>query len=762
MEHTHGNDAKFHSQDYPINGNGVDPSDDVLKNTRQRLMELATLNDDDKTFISLPLIQTYWKEHPLDEFLKEFFPFITKDTLDTIRTTSLRILTAVVITEWRDSAVRNFRTTFEKMFLDKAGAPWNDELLLGEGGLPRLDLSLPLEERNRLDRVIPWVSVPVLQKSKERRYSSKITLPITKRDPKPLGTGAHGQVHKAEEFFAWKKMNSVVDGQRELAFARDYAKSTTTSVYILDYLTIIERGTDEASILYPLGQGDLRQLLSGKIQCEEWPEDDPERLRKVIRKCYDLADGLEFLHNQVRNEGACFCRHGDIKPDNFLIFGKDWKMADMGLARVKKFSNDEHGVRITTKTLPQGTNSYSAPEMGPGNATVGRSTDVWGLAAIIMEVIIWGLGGPPARKEFEERRNECSEGLFYKNNVLSKAVDDELHSWSTKYSEKVIEYLHGDKNLAEQILTGLVSALRKALSIKVEDRSKSSDLMRDLKAVENRYSMPRGYKPQEQSLKRLNISEAPTAGTYEMMKRRADEHFKHEFFDNIEPNSRIGVSAETEYEIKQWIIRPTDAAIAILSNDETKRLHLSAITHEVYFTARLHRIEVVKFFTLDRDLPRTESLEPSLDLVYCFIYQFMNFWKVDPEKYPLDRRAISNSTLSNEMKFKNAVSFLGCLIQEHGQHPNQQPLIVFIDEFWRVCPREASQVVREQWSLLLKALGCTQTQGPRLKVLIRIGAYLESLRDLGFTGLTCIPPRPKQGGTELRKQVYGWLDMIAY
>lgn len=203
MVYTLGNDARSSPPDFPSNGNGVDAlrsqlSHDVLWNTRADLIGLRIRNYCDKYFIPFPLIQEYWKEHPLEEFLKDFFSRIPEDTLDSIRTTAMRILTAVVITERRDCAVENFRTTFRKLFLDKANPLWNDDMLLGEDGLPPLDLSLPPEESKSLDYAISSVSVPVLEKSKGGRYSPKITLPITTRSPRPLGTGAYGHVYKVQ------------------------------------------------------------------------------------------------------------------------------------------------------------------------------------------------------------------------------------------------------------------------------------------------------------------------------------------------------------------------------------------------------------------------------------------------------------------------------------------------------------------------------------------------------------------------------------
>lgn len=67
------------------------------------------------------------------------------------------------------------------------------------------------------------------------------------------------------------------------------------------------------------------------------------------------------------------------------------------MARLKDCSSDEHGAWITAKTSrTYGCGPYAAPEMMQEGGMVGRSTDVWVLAAIIMEVIIWGFGGPNA------------------------------------------------------------------------------------------------------------------------------------------------------------------------------------------------------------------------------------------------------------------------------------------------------------------------------------------------------------------------------
>ena len=91
----------------------------------------------------------------------------------------------------------------------------------------------------------------------------------------------------------------------------------------------------------------------------------------------------------------------------------------MGLARIKDPSNNEPGVRKTTKTTTkEGCASYAAPEQrGSEGTEIGRKTDVWSLAALTMEVIIWGFGGPKAWADFVQRREHCSKGFFHKDRL---------------------------------------------------------------------------------------------------------------------------------------------------------------------------------------------------------------------------------------------------------------------------------------------------------------------------------------------------------
>lgn len=558
-------------------------------------------------------------------------------------------------------------------------------------------------------------------------------------------------------------MGSVAGGQTELNFARDYYNSSRKSSFILDHLAIIEQGEGHASILYPLAQGDLQALLDGGLQCGDWPTDDPKTFHKIIQKCKDLADGLEFLHNDVKNGGVCSCRHGDLKPNNLLIFDEDWKIGDMGLAKVKRRSNNEPGVKFTTKTSRiSGCATYRAPEMSVLGAYVGRATDVWALAAIMMEFIIWGFGGPKACKEFVEQRREYSNGFFYDKDVLSKAVDDELASWPKKHIEAVARSLQGDQNSARRLLDDLVGGLHKALIIEAKRRAESGDLLSTFENILKYFSAPKSVDVVRRSLQQLTLNE-PSATT--ALTVLLNKHFEHDLFRQPlqPPREHTYVTQDTEWVINKWITQRTPTAIAIGSNEEKQRLPISTITHEIYYTARHAGYKVIKFLTLGRYVHHSQPLEPSLDLVYCFIQQFLDSWGV--KEYDADQLAMHDPAVSDEMKFKSAVAFLGSLIQTYGQDRSKRPLIVIIDEFWQVFPAGASETANEQWRSLLAMLGCGHmqernltnaasfSQSSHLKILIRAKGYLQSLKDLGFKGTIYYPLAPKRSGQTLRRIV---------
>ena len=86
----------------------------------------------------------------------------------------------------------------------------------------------------------------------------------------------------------------------------------------------------------------------------------------------DGACGLEFIHQQKRTT------HGDLKPDNLLIQQGRLKVADFGLATVRRTITD-----LTGDVSRKGTMYFMAPEklMG-GEGADQQSTDVWSFGCV--------------------------------------------------------------------------------------------------------------------------------------------------------------------------------------------------------------------------------------------------------------------------------------------------------------------------------------------------------------------------------------------
>ncbi|RSL41149.1 hypothetical protein CEP54_015908 [Fusarium duplospermum] len=150
---------------------------------------------------------------------------------------------------------------------------------------------------------------------------------------------------------------------------------------------------------------------------------DPSPLHRVKTILEPSSPGAPKvrLHDDgdnIDNAGEEHWRHGDLKPDNILLF-KDitspWlgtlKIADLGLAKQHAFATAQ---RVDPTRQKYGTSHYEAPEVIiRRHAPRSRLYDIWSMGCIIFEFVIWLLYGYPGLQNFYREKPPTSRDTLY-------------------------------------------------------------------------------------------------------------------------------------------------------------------------------------------------------------------------------------------------------------------------------------------------------------------------------------------------------------
>jgi serine/threonine protein kinase len=133
----------------------------------------------------------------------------------------------------------------------------------------------------------------------------------------------------------------------------------TQSVFTVPGYIVIAMELAEGTLLdlHQVYLNDFRQLIDA---------------RELCLYLWQVADALDFLNarRHTREGRKVGFQHGDVKPNNVLLFGNVAKLTDYGLATAT------HGP--TTSCPRQGTRDYSAPEVYQGHLT--DTSDQYSLA----------------------------------------------------------------------------------------------------------------------------------------------------------------------------------------------------------------------------------------------------------------------------------------------------------------------------------------------------------------------------------------------
>ena len=131
--------------------------------------------------------------------------------------------------------------------------------------------------------------------------------------------------------------------------------------------------------------------LAKRIQAQDAGQQVP--WGEYVRLLMDGAAGLAFIHEHRKTT------HGDVKPENMLIQQDRLKIADFGLATVRRTMT-----KFTGELSRKGTSHFMAPERLIGNISAGAEImpiDVWGFGCVIANVVTGEIPYSLARSDQE-------------------------------------------------------------------------------------------------------------------------------------------------------------------------------------------------------------------------------------------------------------------------------------------------------------------------------------------------------------------------
>ncbi|KAK3987700.1 hypothetical protein QBC44DRAFT_294686 [Cladorrhinum sp. PSN332] len=287
-------------------------------------------------------------------------------------------------------------------------------------------------------------------------------------------------------------------------------------------------------LVFPLAKYDLIEYWKSK-QTNHMPHNDEQTAQWLAEQCQGLASGLQQIHRILRTSSssfesaAClvrqsvfpakdplaalrmlFCRHGDIKPKNILLFAdvNEMSVGRKGILKITDFGAAEFGEveAVPQKALPF-TPAYQPPEAGTrgGKGVMSTSYDIWGLGCLFLEFATWCFGGWDYIEEFETNRMEPD--LTVRNNrlVASKYRTPTFFRLTTDSAggeavpeikdsvRTFIRDLHNRRECTEFFHDFLEMVEREMLVIDHKDRMTAREVERELDSLREKARSDREY-----------------------------------------------------------------------------------------------------------------------------------------------------------------------------------------------------------------------------------------------------------------------------
>ena len=195
------------------------------------------------------------------------------------------------------------------------------------------------------------------------------------RIERELGAGGMATVYLAQDLKHDRKVAIKVmrpEVSAELAADRFLREiRTTANLQHPHIVPVFDSGSAEGQLYF------VMPLIEGETLRQRLEREGPLPVDEAIRLVRELADALQYAH-----EAGIL--HRDLKPENVMLSRGHAMLADFGIARSAESDGDD---RLTRTGSSVGTPAYMSPEQATGERELRPSSDVYGLGAILFELL---------------------------------------------------------------------------------------------------------------------------------------------------------------------------------------------------------------------------------------------------------------------------------------------------------------------------------------------------------------------------------------
>jgi serine/threonine protein kinase len=163
-------------------------------------------------------------------------------------------------------------------------------------------------------------------------------------------------------------------------------------------------------LLFPLAKCDLDKYWENtpnkvNIDTVQWMSKQLVGISSAVSSIHDPKTNVirhDVATLQVPHDESRYGRHGDLKPDNILLYDSNeydqgiLVVADFGLSKLNSILSRS----IQSNSRVPATPRYKAPECDIDGARIKRSYDIWTFGCLSLEWVCWLFGGQSARETF--------------------------------------------------------------------------------------------------------------------------------------------------------------------------------------------------------------------------------------------------------------------------------------------------------------------------------------------------------------------------